>query len=137
MNRDWHTWGPNIPGYVSCPLRPDGGFPIVNALLKYFSSMKGATVQKYLTLMNLYAVQYAKDLGNVDTPELDEDGNPKKYLTPLVTGRMEDFFADLGRRYQEGGVIAACTLATTSMVKLEPIGPLPWCCLRHYCQPRQ
>ena len=121
INRNWHTWGPNIPGYVSCPLRPDGGFPSVSALLKYFSSMKGATVQKYLTLMNLYAVQYAKDLGNVDTPELDEDGNPKKYLTALVTGRMDDFFTDLKRRYHEGGVIAASALAATSAVKLEQL----------------
>ena len=81
VSRQWYTWGPNIPGYVSCPLRPEGGFPIVNALLKYFSSMKGATVQKYLTLMNLYAVQYAKQLGNLENPELDDEGNPKQFLT--------------------------------------------------------
>ena len=103
ISRQWYTWGPNIPGYVSCPLRVDGDFPVVNALLKYFSSMKGATVQKYLTLMNLYAVQYAKQLGNAENPEMDDDGNPKQHLTPFVTGRMNDFFTDLLRRYQETG----------------------------------
>lgn len=123
LNRNWYTWGPNIPGYVSCPLRPDGGFPIVNALLKYFSVMKGATVQKYLTLMNLYAVQYAKQLGNLEMPtdEVDEDGNPKQFLAPLVVGRMQDFFTDLTRRYQEGGGVKECDLASTSVVKLENI----------------
>lgn len=121
LNRNWYTWGPNIPGYISCPLRPDGGFPIVNALLKYFSVMKGATVQKYLTLMNLYAVQYAKQLGNMEMPtdELDEDGNPKQFLAPLVVGRMQDFFTDLTRRYQEGGGVKECDLASTCLVKLE------------------
>lgn len=35
LNRFWYTWGPNVPGYVAGPLRPDGGgFPVVNAILK-------------------------------------------------------------------------------------------------------
>ena len=122
VNRNWYTWGPNIPGYVSGPLRTDGVFPMVNALLKYFSAMKGATVQKYLTLMNLYAVQYAKQLGSKEMPtvELDEDGRPKEHLTSLVTGRMHDFFADLLRRYKEsgGGVTGESEMAKFSVVQL-------------------
>jgi hypothetical protein len=120
VNRNWYTWGPNVPGYVSGPLRQDGGFPIVNALLKYFSSMKGATVQKYLTLMNLYAVQSAKQMGNeeVHTVELDEDGKPREYLTPLVMGRMQDFFEDLVRKYTESGGIVECDMAAYSPVSL-------------------
>lgn len=124
LHRNWYTWGPNVPGYVNCPMRPDGGFPIVNALLKYFSAMKGATVQKYLTLMNLYAVQSAKQLGSTETGnvELDEEGNPKQHLTPLVTGRMQDFCEDLIRRYQEGGGIKESELATAGYVSLTKLG---------------
>lgn len=123
VNRNWYTWGPNIPGYVSGPLRTDGGFPIVNALLKYFSPMKGATVQKYLTLMNLYAVQYAKQLGSKEMPtvELDEDGKPKEFLTPLVAGRMQDFFTDLLRRHKETGGATDCEMAGCSVIQLEAL----------------
>ena len=121
INRNWYTWGPNVPGYVSGPLRPDSAFPISNAMLKYFSSMKGATVQKYLTLMNLYAVQFAKQLGNeqLQTVEIGEDGKPREYLTPLVTGRMQDFFEDLNRKYAEGGGSVECEMAAYSPVNLE------------------
>lgn len=123
VNRNWYTWGPNIPGYVSGPLRTDGGFPIVNALLKYFSPMKGVTVQKYLTLMNLYAVQYAKQLGSKEMPtvELDEDGKPKEFLTPLVAGRMQDFFTDLLRRHKETGGATDCEMAGCSVIRLEAL----------------
>jgi len=123
VNRNWYTWGPNIPGYVSGPLRTDGGFPIVNALLKYFTPMKGATVQKYLTLMNLYAVQYAKELGSKEMPtvELDEDGKPKEFLTPLVAGRMQDFFTDLLRRHKETGGATDCEMAKSSVIRLEAL----------------
>lgn len=123
VNRSWYTWGPNIPGYVSGPLRTDGGFPIVNALLKYFTPMKGATVQKYLTLMNLYAVQYAKELGSKEMPtvELDEDGKPKEFLTPLVAGRMQDFFTDLLRRHKETGGATDCEMAKSSVIRLEAL----------------
>jgi hypothetical protein len=120
VNRNWYTWGPNVPGYVSGPLRQDGAFPIVNAMLRYFSPMKGATVQKYLTLMNLYAVQFAKQLGNEKmlTVELDEDGKPREYLTPLVIGRMQDFFEDLSRKYAEGGGVES-EMAAYSPISLE------------------
>jgi hypothetical protein len=123
VNRNWYTWGPNIPGYVSGPLRTDGGFPIVNALLKYFSPMKGATVQKYLTLMNLYAVQYAKQLGSkeMSTVELDEEGKPKEFLTPLVAGRMQDFFTDLLRRHKESGGATECEMASSTVIQLEAL----------------
>lgn len=123
LNRSWYTWGPNVPGYVAGPLRPDGGgFPVVHALLKYFGAMKNVTVQKYMTLMNLYAVQYAKQLGNVASPtkEVGEDGLPKQYLTPLVTGRMHDFLTDLVRKYTEGGgVPKESPLAAASVVPLD------------------
>ena len=121
LSRAWYTWGPNIPGYVSCPLRPDGGFPVVHALLKYFGSMKGATVQKYLTLMNLYAVQLAKQMGvgnAAPTAAGGEEEAPKQYLTPVVMGRVQDFFTDLLRRYQEGGGIKECALAQATLVAL-------------------
>lgn len=124
LHRTWYTWGPNVPGYVSCPMRPDGGFSIVNAFLKYFGAMKGATVQKYFTLVNLYAVQSAKQLGLAETGnvEMDEDGNPKQYLTPLVTGRMKDFCEDVIRRYQEAGGIQENELALASFVNLDVLG---------------
>lgn len=120
LSRNWYTWGPNIPGYLCCPAPGgDSGFPVMNALLKYFTSMKGATVQKYLTLMNLYAVQYAKQLGSLD--ENDENGQPKQHLTPIVTGRMTDFFTDLLRKYHEGGGVAVSVLASASKVNLESL----------------
>ena len=120
LHRQWYTWGPNVPGYVACPMRPDGGFAIVNAFLKYFGAMKGATVQKYLTLMNLYAVQSAKQIGHKETGtvEMDEDGNPKQLLTPLVTGRMKDFCEDVVRRYEEAGGIQASPFADVAFVNL-------------------
>jgi hypothetical protein len=120
LSRVWYTWGPNIPGYVGCPLRADGGFPLAHALLKYFGSMKGSTVQKYLTLMNLYAVQLAKQMG-VAASSLDGDvaaEPPKQYLTPVVVGRVQDFFTDLLRRHQEGGGIKECPLAPATLVPL-------------------
>ena len=119
LSRAWYAWGPNIPGYVSCPLRTDGGFPVVHALLKYFGSMKGATVQKYLTLMNLYAVQLAKHMGAGAVDLATTEGEPpKQYLTPVVVGRVQDFFTDLLRRYQEGGGIKECPLAQAQLVAL-------------------
>jgi len=121
VNRNWYTWGPNVPGYVSGPLRQDGAFPIVSAMLKYFSPMKGATVQKYLTLMNLYAVQSAKQLGSKEMPtvEVDDEGKPREYLTPLVTGRMQDFFEDLLRKHTESGGPMKSDLAEYSPICLD------------------
>lgn len=122
LHRQWYTWGPNVPGYVACPMRPDGGFSVMNALLKYFGAMKGATVQKYLTLMNLYAVQSAKQIGHKVTggaDEVDEDGNPKQLLTPLVTGRMKDFCEDVIRRYEEAGGIQASAFSEVAFVNLD------------------
>jgi hypothetical protein len=123
LHRQWYTWGPNVPGYVCCPMRPDGGFSIMNAFLKYFGAMKGATVQKYLTLMNLYAVQSAKQIGHKETGniEMDEDGNPKQFLTPLVAGRMKDFCEDVIRRYEETGGIQASPLSDVSLVNLDAL----------------
>lgn len=118
LHRSWFCWGPNVPGYVSCPMRPDGGFSLMNAFLKYFGAMKGATVQKYLTLMNLYAVQSAKQLGIAEAGnvEMDDDGNPKQHLTPLVAGRMKDFCEDVRRRYDEAGGIQESPLACASFL---------------------
>ena len=122
LSRHWYTWGPNVPGYVGSPALggSDTGFPVVNALFKYFTSMKGATVQKYLTLVNLYAVQYAKQLGT-SADDKDETGQPKQHLTPIVTGRLTDFFADLQRKYHEGGAMGVSVLAPASVVTLESL----------------
>jgi hypothetical protein len=90
-------------------------------MLKYFSPMKGATVQKYLTLMNLYAVQSAKQLGSKEMPtvEVDDDGKPREYLTPLVTGRMQDFLEDLLRKHMECGGTMKSDMADHSPINLE------------------
>lgn len=56
--------------------------------------------------------------GNV---EVDEDGNPKVYLTPLVTGRMADFCQDVILRYEEAGGIQENLLAGASYVSLESL----------------
>lgn len=84
--------------------------------------MKTMTVQKYMTLLNLYAVQFAKQLGNKASPvpEMGEDGLPKQYLTPLVTGRMHDFLTDVIRKYHEGGGMPQeSPLAAASVVPLD------------------
>ena len=97
VSRAWYTWGPNVPGYLSTPLLSDNnGLPLTAALVKYFSYMKSVTIQKYVTLVNLYATQLAKQLGS------GNEDPTAVYLTPVVIGRMKDFFVDLLRRYQDG-----------------------------------
>ena len=112
VSRAWYTWGPNVPGYLSSPVQVDGAFPLTSALVKFFSCMKTVTIQKYVTLVNLYATQLAKQLGaavtnttttTTTTEGSSGDANANVYLTPVVMGRMKDFLVDLTRRYNEGG----------------------------------
>lgn len=126
VSKSWYTWGPNVPGYVSSPTRGESRYPLVHALLKYFSAMKGTTLQKYLNLVNLYAVQYAKDLGHSDSGE--DDDNDKQYLTPLVEGRMQDFMTDVLRKYHETGGVqqdAVTQASTLPLDGLEQFAKLP------------
>ena len=124
LHKNWFTWGPNVPGYFSGPLRNDGGFPLVSVLVKYFGTMKSATANKYLSLVNLYAVQFAKQLG---FNELGGEGGsevvegqegPGPILTPLAENRLHDFINDLCARAETGGGIRESTLASAATIQL-------------------
>lgn len=107
LNRNWFTWGPNVPGYFCGPLRNDSGFVLPTVLMKHLGSMKILTTHKYLTLVNQYAIQLAKQLGS-STNE----------VAPLVEGRLCEFIDELRTRAETGGGLREDQLATAAKLQL-------------------
>lgn len=108
LSKTWYTWGPNIPGYLSGPLRNDCGFPLVSVLLKYFASVKVGTAQRYINMVNVYAIQYAKSIcpGGEQT------------ITPLLESRITEFINEMGVRAESSGGIRENPLNMASKVQL-------------------
>lgn len=118
LSKTWYSWGPNVPGYVNGPLRPDSGFGLLCALQKYFSCMKTVTVNKYLTLVNLYIIQMAKQEGLAATQANDGDGSGEPCIGALVLQRFGDFLSDLQRKAESAGGVKDGPLGNLSLVQL-------------------
>lgn len=132
-SRLWYTWGPNVPGYLAAPLANDTANPSSLCFLKYFASMKSATLQKYLTLINLYAVQLAKGLGNETSGSTaaTTDATDVNGVSALVAGRMRDFLVDVERRCRDElplasdrGFSAPCLIKYTDVVGFVDLDPV-------------
>jgi hypothetical protein len=135
LSKSWFSWGPNVPGYLNGPLKPDSGFSLLCALQKYFSCMKTATVNKYLTLINLYVIQLAKQEGlNVIASTSNSTSNgasasttadtsnpPEPCVGALVLQRFGDFLSDLQRKAESGGGVRDGPLSNISLVQLKDL----------------
>ena len=118
LSKTWYSWGPNVPGYINGPLRPDSGFGLLCALQKYFSCMKTATVNKYLTLVNLYIIQLAKQEGIASLANGNEE---EPCIGTLVLQRFNDFLVDLQRKAESAGGVKDGPLNNLTLVQLKDL----------------
>ena len=123
LSKNWFSWGPNVPGYINGPLRPDSGFGLLCALQKYFACMKTATVNKYLTLINLYIIQLAKHEGMTSMANNTDESktNYEPCIGTLVLQRFNDFLVDLQRKAESAGGVKDGPLNHLSLIQLKDL----------------
>lgn len=105
VNPTWFCWGPNVPTYISSPMRGADVFDTTLAIAKYFTGMRLNSVQRYMSFLNLHAVSLARKLG----------GKTDDAAMSVVETRLCDFFVDVHRRFNEnGGSHRTSPLTTTA-----------------------
>lgn len=93
ISQTWFSWGPNVPAYIASPMRGAESFDTTLALCRYFTGMRLVGVQRYMSILNLYAVSLARKLG----------GKEDDAAMSVVETRLCDFFVDVHRRFTESG----------------------------------